>query len=115
MPVVMQDEPCAEGAAQLRGEIAVEDNKTFVVTLSKGLIAVGRDPLTLGTDHYGTAFIELTNNGVSELRSDADDIAVLLRGGPAKKRQALSRIFTKEKPFVDSLLHAGTSYRRTSG
>ena len=76
--------------SQFCGEIAVEDNKTFVVPLSKGLIAVGRDPLTLGTDHYGTAFIELTNNGVSELRSDADDIAVLLRGGPAKKRQALS-------------------------
>lgn len=75
--------------------------------VNEGLIAVGRDPLTLGADHYGTAFIDLTTNGVSELRSDADDIGVLLKGGPAKKREAFSRVFSKEKRFVDSLLRAG--------
>jgi WD40 repeat protein len=75
--------------------------------INEGLIGVGRDPLTLGTDHYGTAFIDLTTNGVSEIRSDADDIGVLLKGGPAKKREAFSRIFNQEKPFIDSLLHSG--------
>jgi hypothetical protein len=75
--------------------------------INEGLIAVGKEPLTLGADHYGTAFIELTTNGVAELRSDADDIGVLLKGGPAKKREAFSQVFSKEKPFVDSLLHAG--------
>jgi WD40 repeat protein len=75
--------------------------------ISEGLIAVGRDPLTLGADHYGTAFIDLTTNGVSELRSDADDIGVLLKGGPAKKREAFSRVFNQEKAFIDSLLHSG--------
>lgn len=84
------------------------DFKTIKQRLvNEGLIAVGRDPLTLGADHYGTAFIDLTTNGVSELRSDADDIGVLLKGGPAKKREAFSRVFNKEKPFVDSLLRAG--------
>jgi WD40 repeat protein len=75
--------------------------------VSDGLIAVGRDPLTLGADHYGTAFIELTINGVSELRSNADDIGILLNGGPAKKRDAFDRVFKQEKPFIDSLLQAG--------
>jgi len=75
--------------------------------VNEGLIAVGKDPLTLGADHYGTAFIELTIDGVSELRSDADHIEVLLNGGPAKKREAFSRVFSKEKPFVDALLNAG--------
>jgi WD40 repeat protein len=75
--------------------------------INEGIIGVGRDPLTLGADHYGTAFVELTTNGVSELRSDADDIGVLLKGGPAKKREAFSRIFNQEKPFIDSLLHSG--------
>ncbi|HJZ79589.1 MAG TPA: hypothetical protein VKD91_04565, partial [Pyrinomonadaceae bacterium] len=75
--------------------------------ISEGLIAVGRDPLALGVDHYGTAFIELTTNGVSELRSDADDIGVLLKGGPAKKRAAFTRVFNQEKPFIDSLLSSG--------
>ena len=75
--------------------------------VSEGLIDVGKDPLTLGADHYGTGFIELTINGVSELRSDADDIEVLLKGGPAKKREAFSRIFNPEKRFIDSILNAG--------
>jgi len=75
--------------------------------INEALLAVGRDPLTLGADHYATAFIDLTTNGVSELRSDADDIAVLLKGGPAKKRDAFSRVFDQEKAFIDSLLNSG--------
>ncbi len=88
------------------------DLKTDFVTvrdrlISRGIIDVGKDPLTLGTDHYGTAFIEITINGVTELRSDADDLRVLLNGGPAKKREAFSRIFKPEKEFIDSMLKAG--------
>jgi hypothetical protein len=82
--------------------------------ISKGLIDIAKDPLTLGADHYGTGFIEVTLNGVRELRSDADDIAVLLKGGPAKKREAFSRIFAQEKPFIDSILHAGMKLPRTT-
>jgi len=75
--------------------------------LSEGLLDIAKDPLTLGADHYGTLFVELTINGVPELRTDADDIAVLLKGGPAKKREAFSRFFKQEKLFVHSLLGAG--------
>jgi hypothetical protein len=82
--------------------------------VTRGLIDVAKEPLTLGADHYGTAFIEVTLNGVSELRSDADDIEVLLKGGPAKKREAFSRIFAQEKPFIDSILNAGMKLPRTS-
>lgn len=82
--------------------------------ISKGLIDVAKEPLTLGVDHYGTGFIEVTLNGVPELRSDADDIAVLLKGGPAKKREAFSRIFGQEKPFIDSILNAGMKLPRTN-
>lgn len=80
--------------------------------ISRGLLEVGKDPLTLGADHYGTAFIEVMINGVPELRSDADDIQVLLNGGPAKKREAFGRIFRPEKAFVDSILKAGLKLPR---
>jgi WD40 repeat protein len=98
---------------------SLDDLKTDLTTvrsrlISRGLIDVARDPLTLGADHYGTGFIELTLNGVPELRSDADDIDVLLRGGPAKKRQAFSRIYVQEKPFIDSILKAGLNLPRAS-
>jgi len=96
---------------------SLDDFKTDLTTIrnrliSKGLIDIPRDPLVLGTDHYGTGFIEVKLNGVPQLRSDADDIAVLLKGGPAKKRQAFSRIFVQEQPFVDSLLKAGMKLPR---
>lgn len=98
---------------------SLEDLKTDFTTvrdrlISRGLLDVTKEPLTLGADHYGTAFIEVTMNGVSELRSDADDISVLLKGGPAKKREAFSRIFTQEKAFIDSILRAGMKLPRAS-
>ena len=83
--------------------------------ISRGIIDVQKEPLTLGADHYGTAFIEFTINGVPELRSDADDIAVLLNGGPAKKREAFSRIFKQEQAFVDSILKAGMKLPGVAG
>jgi hypothetical protein len=60
--------------------------------ISKGLIEIAKDPLTLGADHYGTAFIEVMLKGVPELRSDADDVEMLLKGGPAKKREACTQV-----------------------
>ena len=96
---------------------SLDDLKTEFTTvrsrlISTGLIDIARDPLVLGADHYGTAFIEVTLNGVPELRSDADDINVLLSGGPAKKRQAFTRIFSQEKPFINSILKAGLKLPR---
>lgn len=75
--------------------------------VNKGILNIAKDPLTLGLDHYGTRFIELRINGVPELRTDADDISVLMKGGPAKKREAFSRIFKQEEAFINSLLSAG--------
>lgn len=81
--------------------------------VGEGLLSVPKEPLTLGADHYGTAFIELSSGGVTELRSDADDIEVLLKGGPAKKREAFSRIFNLEEQFIKSLLQAGLKATRS--
>lgn len=75
--------------------------------VSGGLLSVPKEPLTLGADHYGTAFIELSAGGATELRSDADDVGVLLSGGPAKKREAFRRVFQPEEQFIKSLLRAG--------
>jgi WD40 repeat protein len=82
-----------------------ESVKTRLV--SEGLLTIPKEPLVLGADHYRTQFMELALDGVPELRSDADSIEVLLKGGPAKKREAFSRVFNQEKGFVDSLLHSG--------
>ncbi|MDT5157974.1 MAG: hypothetical protein QOH51_2331 [Acidobacteriota bacterium] len=75
--------------------------------ISEGLLSVPKEPLTLGADHYRTRFIGLGSGGAPELRSDADSIEVLLKGGPAKKREAFSRIFSQEEQFINSLLRAG--------
>lgn len=75
--------------------------------VGEGLLSVPKDPLTLGTDHYRTRFIGLASDGTTELRSDADSIEVLLKGGPAKKRQAFSRVFNQEEQFINLLLHSG--------
>jgi WD40 repeat protein len=80
--------------------------------IAEGILEVGKEPLTIGADHYSTAFIELTSDGVTELRSDADNIAALLQGAPAKKREAFGRVFKQEKVFIDSLLNAGQTLPR---
>lgn len=46
---------------------------------------------------------------------DALDISVLLKGGPAKKREAFSRVFKQERKFIDSILKAGLKLPRASG
>lgn len=76
--------------------------------VGEGLLSLPKDPLTLGTDHYRTRFIELAVDGSVELRSDAESIELLLKGGPAKKREAFSGIFGQEESFLTALLHAGT-------
>lgn len=98
---------------------SLDDLKTNFTTvrnrlISNGLIDIPINPLTLGVDHYSTAFIEVTLNGVPELRSDADDVGVLLNGGPAKKREAFSRLFAQEQTFMDSILHAGMKMPATT-
>lgn len=75
--------------------------------VGEGLLEIPQNPLTIGADHYRTRFIELTNNGMPELRSDAESFELLMKGGPAKKREAFSRIFNQEESFINSLLHAG--------
>lgn len=75
--------------------------------VSEGLLSIPKEPLILGSAHFRTRFMEVTVNGAPELRSDADSIEVLLKGGPAKKREAFNRIFHQEQSFIDSLLHAG--------
>lgn len=75
--------------------------------VSDGLLTIPKEPLVLGADHYRTQFMELALDGVPEMRSDADSIEVLLKGSPAKKREAFSRVFNQEKAFIDSLLHSG--------
>lgn len=75
--------------------------------VGEGLLSVPKEPLTLGASHYRTRFIELVSGGAPELRSDADSIEVLLKGGPAKKREAFSRVFDLEQQFINSLLRAG--------
>lgn len=75
--------------------------------IGEGILSIPKEPLTLGADHYRTRFIEIKLEGGTELRSDADSIEVLLRGGPARKREAFSRIFDKEEAFLKLLLSAG--------
>ena len=77
--------------------------------VSRGILDIAKSPRTIGSDHYGTAFVELTINGVPELRTDAENFELLLKGAPAKKREAFSRIFKQEEAFINSLLRAGTT------
>jgi len=86
--------------------------KTDFDSLSKRLVAAGLlsvpvEPLTLGASHYRTRFIELAAGGARERRSDADSVEALLKGGPAKKREAFARVFETEEQFINSLLKAG--------
>lgn len=73
----------------------------------RGFLAVPKEPLTLGADHYRTLFIEIKSGGASELRSDADSIEMLLSGGAAKKREAFRLIYNQKEVFLKSLLSAG--------
>jgi WD40 repeat protein len=75
--------------------------------VGEGLLSVPKEPLTLGASHFRTRFIELESGGGPELRSDADSVEVLLKGGPAKKREAFTRVFELEEQFINSLLKAG--------
>ncbi|HEV3469677.1 MAG TPA: hypothetical protein VG148_10175 [Pyrinomonadaceae bacterium] len=80
--------------------------------VGEGLLSVPGEPLTLGASHYRTRFIELASGGAPELRSDADSAEVLLKGGPARKREAFSRVFELEEQFINSLLRAGLNAPR---
>jgi len=76
--------------------------------VGEGLLAVKRDPLTRGIDHYRTRFIELSHGGDLQVRSDAEVVDFSKpRTHPTKKEEEFTRIFNQEQPFIDSLLHAG--------
>jgi WD40 repeat protein len=76
--------------------------------LDEKFLSIPREPLTIGADHFRTEFIEITTDGVSEIRTDADSFELLMKEkGKTKKREAFSQISTKEQGFVDSLLKAG--------
>ena len=70
--------------------------------VSEGLLALPRDPLTMGADHYRIRFIELSKDGNVQVRSDASPSSV-----PTKKQEEFRRIFGGEQAFIDALLHAG--------
>lgn len=72
-----------------------------------GLLAVGRDPLSLGSDHYGVTFIGMMDQGKLELRSDADDFGKMDKNGSAPKRDAFRRVYAKEEPLLMRLVRAG--------
>jgi len=74
--------------------------------VNKGLLSVPRDPLTMGTDHFRTRFIELSQGGDLQIRSDARLID-FSSPRPTKKQEEFWRIFDEEQGFVDALLHAG--------
>jgi hypothetical protein len=80
--------------------------------VDEGLLNIPKDPLTLGASHYRTRFIILSEGSKEHPRSDADDIGVLLSGGPAKKREAFNALYLKEQPFIELLITGGTAPRK---
>jgi WD40 repeat protein len=82
-----------------------ETVKTRLV--GEGLLAVAKEPLTISAAHFRTRFIELMLSSVPELRTDADNIEVLLKSSTSKKREAFSRLFSQEETFMNSLIRAG--------
>ncbi len=76
--------------------------------LDKNFLSIPKEPLTIGTDHYRTEFIEITTDGISEVRSDADSFELLMKEkGKTKKREAFSLIYDSEDAFIKSLMSAG--------
>ena len=76
--------------------------------LDENLLSIQKEPLTLGADHYRTQFIEITTDGVSEIRSDADLFEILIKNqGKLPKRTAFGEVYDREQNFIDSLLNAG--------
>ena len=71
--------------------------------IHRGILNVPKEPLTANTPHFRTNFVVLTVNGKEELRSDAEDVEVLLKDGPAKKREAFWKIISPEETLIKSL------------
>jgi hypothetical protein len=74
--------------------------------MREGLLSIPRDPLTMGTDHFRTRFIQLSQGGSLEIRSDARLID-FSTPKPTKKQEEFWRVFDDERGFVDALIHAG--------
>ncbi len=80
--------------------------------VNDGLLSVPKTPTAPGTDHYRTLFIELSVNGVAELRSDAEVIDFSKPDRyPTQKQKDFRRIFEAEGLFLDSLLKSGMKTR----
>jgi hypothetical protein len=77
--------------------------------LSEGLLALPRDPLSRGLDHYRTRFVALSDGGDLQIRSDAEVVDFSKpRTHPTKKEEEFSRIFDGKHRLIESLLHAET-------
>ncbi len=75
--------------------------------LTEGLFDLAKEPITLGTDHYRTRFIEVTENGIPNLRTDAVDINLMMNGAPPTKRKAFEKLYVQEEAFINSMLNSG--------
>lgn len=75
--------------------------------IDEGLLAVSRDPLSLGSAHFRVVFLGIATGGTLHLRSDADSIQRMLDDGSSPKRDAFRRVYAKEKEFIDQLVNAG--------
>jgi hypothetical protein len=92
--------------AKLNTGIDFGSLKTRLVT--EGILSVRKNPITSGTDHYRTRFIELVVDGTSELRSDGELVDFSKPDKyPTQKQKDFRRIFEGEDAFLKSLLHAG--------
>lgn len=76
--------------------------------VSGGILSVPKNPVTSGTDHYRTRFIELVADGTSELRSDGELVDFSKTDKyPTRKQMDFRRIFEGEEELLNRLLHAG--------
>ena len=78
--------------------------------LTDGFLAIKKEPLTRGLDHFRTRFIALAVSGNLEIRSDGEKIdEAYLQRAPTQKEQEFARIFERQKPLIDAILNAGTA------
>ncbi len=75
--------------------------------LRQGFMSIPEEPMTDGSDHYRTRFIELSINGIHHLRTDAE-VVDSTRKRPKRKEEEFRRLFDQEEPFLSSILRGGS-------
>jgi hypothetical protein len=76
--------------------------------IGDGLLAIKKEPLTRGLDHFRTRFIALAVNGKLEIRTDGEKVdETYLQRAPTQKEQDFGRLFERQKALIDAILHAG--------